>query len=158
MSRIALILLLLTLPGFSTGVSAAVNLSDLEPLPAPARLEVVPLRVAGNVISPRGTLESDGAILEYRFREQGVSITHDVAARAMDRILINDLFGLHQWLRDIQRNNRDLHHVFVGRGDIPPRVRGDDEIGPLAEAFDAMTAGLAEAERTHAGRARLRGR
>jgi signal transduction histidine kinase len=51
--------------------------------------------------------------LEERLQEQSVSVARDVAARATDMILINDLFGLHQLLEETQNNNPDLRYAFV---------------------------------------------
>ncbi len=45
---------------------AVISLSDLQPLPAPDRQDVLPLRVAvAAVISPQGTAESYQALLDY---------------------------------------------------------------------------------------------
>ncbi len=51
--------------------------------------------------------------LEQRLQEQSVSVARDVAARATDMILINDLFALHQLLEETRRNNPDLLYAFV---------------------------------------------
>lgn len=43
--------------------------------------------------------------LEQRLQEQSISVARDVAARATDLILVNDLFSLHQLLVKTQLNN-----------------------------------------------------
>ena len=48
-----------------------------------------------------------------RLQEQSVSIARDVAARATDLILINDLYALHQLLAETQANNPDVRYAFV---------------------------------------------
>ncbi len=48
-----------------------------------------------------------------RLQEQSVSIARDVAARATDLILINDLYALHQLLVETQANNPDVRYAFV---------------------------------------------
>lgn len=75
----------------------------------------------------------------YRYlEEQGVSITHDLAARSTDLILINNLYGLHELLQDTQNNHTDLRYAFV--------VNTDDQI--LAHTFGAgFPEGLLDANR-----------
>ena len=51
--------------------------------------------------------------LVNRLQEQGISIAHDLAARATDFILINDLFSLHQLLMETQANNADVRYAFI---------------------------------------------
>jgi signal transduction histidine kinase len=51
--------------------------------------------------------------LRDRLQEQSVSIARDVAARATDLILINDLYSLHQLLQDTLANNTDVRYVFI---------------------------------------------
>lgn len=51
--------------------------------------------------------------LETRLQEQSVSLARDIAARAADLILINDLFGLHQLLEDTRANNLDVRYAFI---------------------------------------------
>ena len=50
---------------------------------------------------------------DARLQEQGVSVARDLAARATDLILINDLYALHQLLQETRANNRDVRYVFV---------------------------------------------
>ncbi len=57
------------------------------------------------------------SVLEEKTREQGISIARDVAARATDLILINDLFGLHQLLIETQRNYQDIRYIFITNPD-----------------------------------------
>ncbi len=51
--------------------------------------------------------------LVSKLQEQSVSIARDVAARATDLILINDLFALHQLLVETQTNNPDVRYAFI---------------------------------------------
>ncbi len=51
--------------------------------------------------------------LQTEARERGMSIAHDVAARATDLILINDLYNLEQLLRDTRSNFRDVRYIFI---------------------------------------------
>lgn len=51
--------------------------------------------------------------LAQYLQDQGVSIGRDVAARATDMILINDLFAIHRLLEDTVANNPDVRYVFV---------------------------------------------
>lgn len=81
--------------------------------------------------------------LVSRLQEQSVSIARDVAARATDLILINDLYALHQLLVETQVNNPDVRYVFIvdseekviahtfGKG-FPMALLAANEIGPTA--------------------------
>jgi len=51
--------------------------------------------------------------LVSQLQEQSVSVARDVAARATDLILINDLFALHQLLVETQTNNPDVRYAFI---------------------------------------------
>jgi signal transduction histidine kinase len=51
--------------------------------------------------------------LRTHLKEQSCSITRYVAAHAMDLILTNDVFGLHQLLHDAQDSNADVRYAFV---------------------------------------------
>lgn len=45
--------------------------------------------------------------------KQAIAFTRDLAARATDPILINDLYALHVLLQDTQRNHPDVVYAFV---------------------------------------------
>lgn len=51
--------------------------------------------------------------MEVQLEEQAVSVTRDLAARSTDLILINNLYGLHQLLRDTQANNANVRYAFI---------------------------------------------
>jgi signal transduction histidine kinase len=46
-------------------------------------------------------------------QEQSVATGRDLAARATDLILINDLYTLQRLLAETQQNNRDVHYAFI---------------------------------------------
>ncbi len=48
-----------------------------------------------------------------RLQDSSISTTRDVAARATDLILINDLYALHQLLEETQLNNPDVRYAFI---------------------------------------------
>jgi len=73
-------------------------------------LALVLLLGVGVTVQVRGVLAQ---ALEQRLQEQSVSVARDVAARATDMILINDLFSLHQLLVETQVNNPDVRYAFV---------------------------------------------
>jgi signal transduction histidine kinase len=52
-------------------------------------------------------------VLEHKSQEQGVSIARDVAARATDLILVNDLFSLHELLAETKENYADVRYAFI---------------------------------------------
>lgn len=73
-------------------------------------LALVVLLGVGITVQVRGVLR---LALEQRLQEQSISVARDVAARATDMILINDLFSLHQLLIETQANNPDVLYAFV---------------------------------------------
>jgi len=58
----------------------------------------------------RATLTSS---LRGQLQQNAIAIGRDVAARSADLLLTNDLFALHQLVRDTLENNRDVRYVFV---------------------------------------------
>lgn len=54
-----------------------------------------------------------GSTLSLRLEEQSVSIARDLAARAADPILLNDLLGLHDLLNETLSNNPNVRYAFV---------------------------------------------
>lgn len=66
------------------------------------------------------TLEIRGkltATMREELRQRGASIARDVAGRATDLILTDNLFGLQQLVKETLENNGDVRYVFVvGRG------------------------------------------
>jgi signal transduction histidine kinase len=53
------------------------------------------------------------AALVQRLQDQSVANARDLAARATDLILINDLYALHELLTESQTNNPDLLYAFI---------------------------------------------
>jgi len=51
--------------------------------------------------------------LSEELEQRGISIARNLAARSTDLILTNDLFGLHELLRDTVENNADLRYAFL---------------------------------------------
>ena len=51
--------------------------------------------------------------LERHLEEESIAIARDTAARATDMILINDIFSLHQLLRDTVEVNEDVRYTFI---------------------------------------------
>lgn len=62
-----------------------------------------------------------------QLEDNSVSVGHDLAARATDLILINDMYGLHELLRDTQANNTSVRYAFIvsPEGDILAHTFGD---------------------------------
>lgn len=52
-------------------------------------------------------------LLEQKSQEQGFSVARDVASRAVDLILIHDLYSLYQLLEETQENYHDIRYVFI---------------------------------------------
>lgn len=51
--------------------------------------------------------------MDEQLEEQSISVGHDLAARATDLLLINDVYGLQQLLRETQANNPNVRYAFV---------------------------------------------
>lgn len=78
--------------------------------------------------------------LDLRLQEQSISITRDLAARATDLILTNNIYALHQLLRDTQANNADVRYAFVvsERGEVLAHTFGDGFPAGLVGANAAL--------------------
>ncbi|GAB4400550.1 MAG: HAMP domain-containing protein [Anaerolineales bacterium] len=75
-------------------------------------------------------------ILQAQIQNQSVISAHDLAARATDPILLNDLVGLQKLLLETQQNNPDVIYAFI--------VNNDRQI--LAHTFgDGFPLGLLDA-------------
>lgn len=66
-------------------------------------------------------------VLETKTKEEGISIARDVAARATDLIIINDLYSLQRLLLETHENYPDVSYVFIE----------DNDQGILAHTFGA---------------------
>ncbi len=53
------------------------------------------------------------ATMTVQLQEQSVSVARDLAARATDLILLNDLYALHRLLQETQANNANVRYAFV---------------------------------------------
>jgi signal transduction histidine kinase len=51
--------------------------------------------------------------LTTQLQEQSISVSRDLAARATDLILLNDLYGLHRLLQETQANNANVLYAFA---------------------------------------------
>lgn len=51
--------------------------------------------------------------LERQLEEQAISVGRDLAARATDLLLINNLYALHELLRDTLLNNANVRYAFI---------------------------------------------
>jgi signal transduction histidine kinase len=77
-----------------------------------------------------------GRTMDAELRDTSVALARDLAARATDLILINDLYALHQLLKETRANNQDVRYVFV--------IGTDGQV--LAHQFgEGFPAGLLEA-------------
>jgi signal transduction histidine kinase len=73
-------------------------------------LALVLLLGGGVTLQVRAILRST---LNYELQNRGVSIARDVAARSVDLLLVRDLYGIHQLLRDTLANNEDVRYAFI---------------------------------------------
>lgn len=51
--------------------------------------------------------------MQQELEARGISIARDLAARAIDPILVNDMYSLHQLILDTLQNNPDVVYAFV---------------------------------------------
>lgn len=65
---------------------------------------------AGVIIQSRYALT---ATMTEQLEEQSVSVSRDLAARATDPILLNDLLGLHDLLDETLANNPNVRYAFI---------------------------------------------
>lgn len=65
--------------------------------------------------------------MNHNLQEQSVSITRDLAARATDLILLNDIYALHQLLTETQTNYPDVRYAFIlnSQGQVLSHTFGD---------------------------------
>ena len=73
-------------------------------------LGLVLLLGAGVTFQVRATLTRT---LLTQLQEESVSLGRDLAARSADPLLINDLYGILQLLRETQTNNPDVRYAFI---------------------------------------------
>jgi len=73
-------------------------------------LGLVLLLGTGVTLQVRATLTRT---LLAQLQEESVSLGRDLAARATDPLLINDLYNIHQLLRETRANNPDVRYAFV---------------------------------------------
>ncbi|MBI2890639.1 MAG: HAMP domain-containing protein, partial [Nitrospirae bacterium] len=64
----------------------------------------------GAILQVRVSMRS---VLELEMEERGASIARDVAARAADLILIDDLFSLRDLVKSTLESNKDVRYIFV---------------------------------------------
>ncbi len=85
--------------------------------------------------------------MQARLQEQSISVGRDLAARATDLLLINDLYGLHQLLQATLSNNANVRYAFVidAQGNALVHTFGN---GFPAGLLDANQAGPDEHHRT----------
>ena len=82
-----------------------------------------------------------------QLQEQSISVSRDLAARATDLILLNDLYGLHRLLQETQANNTNVLYAFAldPQGRVLAHTFGDKF--PLA-LLEQNTASPSEHHRT----------
>jgi signal transduction histidine kinase len=76
-----------------------------------------------------------------QLEESAVSITHDLAARSTDPILINNLYALHELLNDTRANNASVRYALIvsPEGDILAHTFGTGFPASLLEANSATS-------------------
>jgi signal transduction histidine kinase len=87
-------------------------------------LGLVVLLGVGITIQVRAVLS---ATLTAQLQEQSVSAARDLAARATDLLLLNDLYALHRLLQETQRNNANVSYAFIldTNGNVAAHTFGD---------------------------------
>ena len=88
-------------------------------------------------------------VLYEELQTRGKAIASDVASRSADMILTNNLFALHELVRDALENNRDVRYIVVlgESGDVlahtfsiavPPDLLTANPVGPRAREHVEM--------------------
>ncbi|MCL5995287.1 MAG: histidine kinase [Chloroflexi bacterium] len=87
--------------------------------------------------------------MDAQLEEQSASVARDLAARATDLILINNLYALHQLLRETQVNNANVRYAFIldAQGHVLAHTFGE---GFPTELLDANSVQANEHHRTSA--------
>ncbi|MBI3242128.1 MAG: HAMP domain-containing protein, partial [Chloroflexi bacterium] len=77
--------------------------------------------------------------MDEQLQDQAISVTRDLAARATDLILVNDLYALHQLLSETQANNANVRYAFIvdNYGQVIAHTFGDGFPAGLLEANSA---------------------
>jgi len=80
--------------------------------------------------------------MDAQLQEQATSVARDLAARATDLILINDVYALYQLLSEMQANNANVRYAFIvdGSGRIIAHTFGDGFPIGLLEANTSSSA------------------
>ena len=80
-------------------------------------------------------------LMEQQLESRGISIARDLAARATDEILVNDLYSLRQLLMETRANNPDVIYAFVldTNGDVLAHTYGTGFPAGLAGANPVET-------------------
>ncbi|MFQ5942493.1 MAG: HAMP domain-containing protein [Anaerolineales bacterium] len=85
--------------------------------------------------------------MQVQLQAESLSIGRDVASRATDPILINDLYGLYRLLQDTLANHADLRYVFIldGKHQLVSHTFGDGFPRGLIEANECADCGSYQA-------------
>ncbi|MBC8264395.1 MAG: GAF domain-containing protein [Anaerolineales bacterium] len=73
---------------------------------------LVPVLLLGLGVTFQVRLSLQRALVD-QLEKRGVSIARDLAARGTDLILTNNIFALHELVRDTVENNEDTRYVFI---------------------------------------------
>lgn len=92
-----------TILGLVTGVSVRTKIMGII-------LGLVTVLGLGTTLWVRFTLEG---VLRNQLEMRGTSVARDLAARATDLVLTNNIFALHNLVRDTVQNNEDLVYAFI---------------------------------------------
>jgi signal transduction histidine kinase len=83
----------------------------------PIRTKILGIVLGGTVLLSTSVIyqlwQAVTRTMQQELEARGVSIARDLAARAIDPILINDLYSLHQLIGDTRLNNPDVVYAFV---------------------------------------------
>ncbi|SJZ89573.1 sensor histidine kinase [Selenihalanaerobacter shriftii] len=52
-------------------------------------------------------------VLRHEVEKQGISLAQYIAVRSEDFLLTNNLFGLHQLIKDVMNNNQELAYILI---------------------------------------------
>lgn len=80
-------------------------------------------------------------LMYVQLQEQSISVTRDLAARATDPILINNLFALHLLLKETLANNSNITYAFItdAQGRVLAHTFGNGFPAHLLQANSAVS-------------------
>ncbi len=83
----------------------------------PIRTKILGIVLGGTILLSASVIyqlwQAVTRTMQQELEARGISIARDLAARAVDPLLLNDMYSLHQLILDTQHNNPDVVYAFI---------------------------------------------